>query len=247
MIKTIIVEDEEHSRKTLVNFLRKYCPQVNTVGVASSVQEAVSLINSEKPQLIFLDIDLPDGSGFEVIDALNAPLPDIIFVTAYNQYAVKAFQVSAVDYILKPVDPELLMKAVEKAGQKSDTQQQEKIIEVFRSNTSNQKLQKMALPTQNGIQLVRIDELIRLEADGNYTTVFLRDKRKIVVSRQIKHFEDWLEGLPFFRVHQTHIINLQMVERYIKGEGGTIILEDGSQIEVARRRKEELLRKLNAI
>ncbi len=247
MIKTVIVEDEEHSRKTLVNFLRKYCPQVSTAGVAGSVQEAVSLINSENPQLVFLDIDLPDGSGFEVIDLLNAPLPEIIFVTAYNQYAVKAFQVSAIDYILKPVDPELLMKAVEKVGQKSDAGQQEKKLEVFSSNASNQKLQKMALPTQNGIQLVRIDELIRLEADGNYTTVFLRDKRKIVVSRQIKQFEEWLEGLPFFRVHQTHIINLQMVDRYIKGDGGTVILEDGTQIEVARRRKEELLRKLMTI
>jgi two-component system LytT family response regulator len=246
MTKAIIVEDEEHSRKTLVNFLQKYCPQVVIAGTAASVDDAVSLINFEKPNIVFLDIDLPDGSGFEVLDRLNAPIPDIIFVTAYNQYAVKAFQVSAIDYILKPVDPEILIKAVEKSSKKTDSGQQEKNLEILRINKSGQKLQKMALPTHNGIQLIRIEEIIRLEADGNYTTVFLRDKRKIVVSRQIKHFEEWLDGLPFFRIHQTHIINLEMIERYIKGDGGTVLLEDGSQIEVARRRKEELLRRINS-
>ena len=248
MLKSIIVEDEPHSQKTLANFIRKYCPQLKLVAIAATVSEGIEQINQQKPDLVFMDIDLPDGTGFEIINQLHEPWPSIIFVTAYNQYAVKAFQVSAIDYLLKPVDPELLIKAVEKVQQtENDQQQQSKKVAVFNENRISGKLNKMALPTQHGVQLVHIDEIIRLEADGNYTTVFLKDKSKYMVSRKIKEFETLLESMHFFRIHQSHIVNLLLIDRYVKGEGGTVILEDGTQLEVARRRKEAFLKRIMTV
>lgn len=248
MLRSIIVEDEPHSQKTLANFINKYCPQLEIVSVAATVNEGIEQINQLKPDLVFMDIDLPDGTGFEIISQLHEPWPRIIFVTAYNQYAVKAFQISAIDYLLKPVDPELLIKAVEKVLQTEDEQQQQsKKVAVFNENRISGKLNKMALPTQNGVQLVHINEIVRMEADGNYTTVFLKDKSKFMVSRKIKEFENLLETMHFFRIHQSHIVNLLLIDRYIKGEGGTVILEDGTQLEVARRRKEAFLKRIMTV
>lgn len=248
MIRSIIIEDEPHSQKTLHNFIKKYCAQVEVVSVASTIKMAVEQVHLLKPDLIFLDIDLPDGTGFELLEQIKQPWPGIIFVTAYNQYAVKAFQISAIDYLLKPVDPELLVKAIEKANHSKDNpEQQAKKIAALHENRLSGRLSKMALPTQNGIQLVKIDEVIRLEADGNYTTIFLKDQCKILVSKKIKEFEALLEDTHFFRIHQSHIVNLEVIDRYIKGEGGTVILEDGSQLEVARRRKEEFLKRITSL
>jgi len=245
MIRSIIIEDEQHSQKTLANFLGKYCTQVELVAIAATVKSAVEEINKHKPDLIFLDIDLPDGTGFEMLTQLPQPWPRIIFVTAYNQYAVKAFQISAIDYILKPVDPELLIKAIEKVQQYAESpESQSKKIAALTENTLTGKLNKMALPTQQGIQLVKIDEIVRFEADGNYTTIFLMNKSKHLVSKKIKEFEGMLENTYFFRIHQSHIVNLQLIDRYIKGEGGTVILEDGTQLEVARRRKDDFLKRI---
>ncbi len=249
MLKSIIVEDEPHSQKTLANFIRKYCHQVELLTIAASVSEAIEKINQQKPDLVFMDIDLPDGTGFEVLNQLDEPWPRVIFVTAYNQYAVKAFQISAIDYLLKPIDPELLIKAIEKVEQSDEDakEQQSKKVAVFNENRLAGKLNKMALPTQNGVQLVHIDEIVRMEADGNYTTVFLKDKSKYMVSRKIKEFENLLETMHFFRIHQSHIVNLLLIDRYVKGEGGTVILEDGTQLEVARRRKEAFLKRIMTV
>jgi len=245
MIRSIIIEDEPHSQKTLANFLKKYCTQVELITIAATVKSAVEEINKHKPDLIFLDIDLPDGTGFEMLTQLLQPWPHIIFVTAYNQYAVKAFQICAIDYILKPVDPELLIKAIEKVQHHAEPpESQFKRIAALTENTLTGKLNKIALPTQQGIQLVKIDEIVRLEADGNYTTIFLTNKSKHLVSKKIKEFEEMLKNTHFFRIHQSHIVNLQLIDRYLKGEGGTVILEDGTQLEVARRRKDDFLKRI---
>lgn len=245
MIRSLIIEDELHSQKTLANFIKKYCAQVEIISSATTIKSAIAQINQLRPELIFLDIDLPDGTGFEVLEQIEKPWPRIIFVTAYNQYAVKAFQISAVDYLLKPVDPELLVKAIEKVSHTEEfPEQQTKKLSVLNENRLAGTLNKMALPTQNGIQLVKVDDVVRLEADGNYTTIFLKDKSKILVSKKIKEFEIWLEASHFFRIHQSHIVNLELIDRYIKGEGGTVVLEDGTQLEVARRRKEDFLKRI---
>ncbi len=244
-MKTIIVEDEEHSLKTLSNFLQKYCPATDVVATAETVEHAIELIGVVHPELIFLDIDLPDGSGFDVLDAIPQPWPKVIFVTAYNQYAVKAFQISAIDYLLKPIDPQLLIKAVEKAGNTDEPPEHlVQKVEVLQENRHNGQLHKIAIPTKNGIQMIRIEQIIRLEADRNYTTIFMLDKARHVVTRKIGEFELLLEDMPFYRVHQSHIVNLDFVDRYIRGEGGTVVLEDGSHVEVARRRKEDFLKRI---
>lgn len=245
-MKAIIVEDEAHSRKTLSNFLYKYCPEIEITAQAETVNSAILSVNTTHPDLLFLDIDLPDGSGFDVLDSIVKPWPKIIFVTAYNQYAVKAFQISAIDYLLKPIDPQLLIKAVQKASSNEEPAgQMVQKMEVMRENRISGQLHKIAIPSQNGIQMIRIEDIVRFEADGNYTTIFMRDKSKLVVTKKIKEFEILLEGLHFYRLHQSHIVNLHFVDRYIRGEGGTVVLEDGSQIEVARRRKEDFLERLS--
>lgn len=245
-MKAIIVEDEAHSRKTLTNFLHKYCPEIEITAQEETVKSAVFSINTTPPDLLFLDIDLPDGSGFDVLDSIVKPWPKIIFVTAYNQYAVKAFQISAIDYLLKPIDPQLLINAVQKVSSNEEpTGQMVQKMEVMRENRISGQLHKIAIPSQNGIQMIRIEDVVRFEADGNYTTIFMRDKSKLVVTKKIKEFEMLLEDLHFYRLHQSHIVNLHFVERYIRGEGGTVVLEDGSQIEVARRRKEDFLDRLS--
>ena len=245
MITAVIIEDEIRSRKILINSLANYCEEVNVIGHAATVMDGLYLIKEKKPDLVFMDIDLPDGSGFEILENLPKPRPKVIFVTAYNQYAVNAFQISAIDYLLKPVDPELLQKAVEKVAQADEPEdQQEKKIIAFSENRHSGKLKKMVVPTMHGLQLIRTEDIVRLLADGNYTTIFLKNKKTILVSKKIKDYEAILDTLGFFRVHQSHIINLDLVERYVKGEGGTVILEDGSEVEVARRRKEAFLSRI---
>jgi two-component system LytT family response regulator len=244
-MKAVIIEDEIRSRKILQNSLSNYCKEIEIIGYAETVEKGTEVITTLSPELVFLDIDLPDGSGFEILEQLPKPWPKIIFVTAYNEYAVSAFRISAIDYLLKPVDPELLQSAVQKAIAISEPEeQQEKKIQTFKDNRTSGKLNKMVLPTLSGLQLIRTEEIIRLQSDGNYTTFFLKNKSSIIVSKPIRDYENMLESLGFFRVHQSHIINLEWVDRYIKGDGGTVIMEDGSEVEVARRRKEAFLHRL---
>lgn len=247
MIKAVIIEDEIRSRKILENSLQNYCPKVEIIGHADTVKKGIDIIQKLTPELLFLDIDLPDGSSFEILEHLTKPWPKIIFVTAYNEYAVSAFRISAIDYLLKPVDPELLQSAVTKAIASAEPEEeQEKKIQSLKENRTSGKLNKMVLPTFGGLQLVRTEEIIRLASDGNYTTFHLKNKSSIIVSKPIRDYESLLEPLGFFRVHQSHIINLDYVERYNKGEGGSVVMEDGTEIEVARRRKEAFLLRLTS-
>jgi two-component system LytT family response regulator len=245
MIKALIIEDEIRSRKALENSLNNYCETVQVMGHAETVSDSLLSIKELNPDLLFVDIDLPDGTGFEIFEHLPKPWPKVIFVTAYNQYAVNAFQISAIDYLLKPIDPDLLQKAVQKVTESDDTEeQQENRMNAFAENRQSGKLKKMVVPTTNGLQLVRIEEIVRLQANGNYTTIHLKNKSTILVSKKIKEYESVLDTLGFFRVHQSHIINLDLVEQYIKGEGGTVVLEDGDEIEVARRRKDAFIHRI---
>jgi len=239
-----IVEDEEHSKKTLVNFLTKYVPEASIVGSASLVSQAIIEINSRKPDLIFLDVDLPDGNGFEILDGLTDPVPGVIFVTAYNQYAVRAFQVSAIDYLLKPVDPLLLKKSILKAMSETTSDELKTKKEVLQTNRYD-GLKKLALPTQQGVYMVKIADILRIEADGNYAKIFLISGETVFVSKQLKLFEEWLEGMGFFRVHHSHIINLNFLRKYIKGEGGSVVMDNGHEVEVSRRRKDDFLKAIS--
>jgi two-component system LytT family response regulator len=180
-----------------------------------------------------------------VLNGITNPSPKVIFVTAYNQYAVKAFQVSAIDYLLKPVDPMLLKTAVQKAiDSELSTEDFKTRKEILQTNRTG-GLQKLALPTQQGIQMVKINDIIRIEADGNYAKIYLVNAESVFVSKQLKVFENWLEGLSFFRVHHSHIINLNYLQKYIKGDGGSVIMDNGHEVEVSRRRKDEFLKMIS--
>lgn len=245
MIRAILVDDEEKSRNTLKALLEKNCPDVEICDLAESVDEALVSIKKHQPDLIFLDIEMPHGSGFTLLEKLINPDFDVIFTTAYNDYAIKAIKFSALDYLLKPIDVDDLIKAVNKVKNKPGNQ---KSIPDFELLLSNLKLKsgsaKIAVPTFDGLQMIDAKNIIKCIADESYTHIFLVDGSKIVVSRILKEYEELLSDLNFFRVHNSCLINLAHVTKYIKGDGGYVIMSDTKTVEVSRRKKAELLIRL---
>jgi len=251
MLKALIVEDEKNSQQLLKTFLHEYCEGVEVVAIAGSVKEALSAIQSHNPDLVFQDIELPDGDGFQVLEKTPKITFDIIFTTAYDQYALKAFKFSATDYLLKPIDIEELQAAVARVVEKRSAQpekvEQKEKMDVLVQQVRNPQvhLRRIVLPTSSGFTVVNPDNIIRCESDRNYTYVFLDDKRKILVSRTIKDYEEMLEEYNFFRIHQSHLINLNFLKNYIRGRGGAVELTDGTIIDVSARRKADFMRKLS--
>lgn len=239
MIRTIIIDDEERGRRTLKTQIGKYCPELEIVGEANGVQSGLEIIRHEKPDAVFLDIQMQDGTGFDLLEQIPHVNFAIIFATAYDQYAVQAFKFSATDYLLKPIDPDQLIKAVAKLQSELNSHNLSKKLEALFSNKNN--FEKIALPTFDGIILVKIKEIIRCQSESNYTTLFLPQGCKIVVTKTLKDFDEMLTPLGFFRIHQSHLINMAFVNKYIKGDGGSVKMEDGTVLEVARRRKDTFL------
>jgi two-component system LytT family response regulator len=239
MIRTIIIDDEERGRRTLKTQINKYCPELEIVGEANGVQSGLEIIRHEKPDVVFLDIQMQDGTGFDLLEQIPQVNFAIIFATAYDQYAVQAFKFSATDYLLKPIDPDHLIKAVEKLQSELNSQSLSKKLEALFSNRNN--FEKIALPTFDGIILVKIKQIIRCQSESNYTTLFLPENEKIVVTKTLKDFDEMLTPLGFFRIHQSHLINMAFVNKYIKGDGGSVKMDDGTVLEVARRRKDTFL------
>jgi two-component system LytT family response regulator len=240
MIRAIIIDDEPESRKVVANILNNFCKDVTILGEADGVASGIKLINQEQPDVIFLDIQMPDGDGFDILESFETITFHVIFITAYNQYAIKAIEFSAIDYLLKPLDPAKLLKAVEKLKNLSPkTNQSSERVEMLLKNKNN--ISKIALPTLNGYRFVRVRDIIRCEANNNYTSFYLQTTEKIVVTRTLKDFELILKDDSFIRVHQSHLINVDYVEQYIKGDGGTAIMSDGSEVEISRRKKDQFL------
>lgn len=240
---TVIVEDEEPNSSALSSMLHEYCPSVKNLAVFTNIKEAENGIIKLKPDLIFLDIVLGNENGFDLLKTLPDPLPKIIFTTAFNEYALRAIKVSAVDYLLKPISIKELQDAVEKAARAID---HNKHLHAFKQNifSSNNKLHKIALPTSDGHIFAEISDIISLKADGSYTHINLVKKQSILVSKQLKEYEYMLDGENFFRVHHSHIVNVEHIAKYIRGSGGYLVMSDGSTIDVAMRRKEDLLQRL---
>jgi two-component system LytT family response regulator len=240
MIRAIIIDDEPESRKVVANILNNFCKDVTILGEADGVASGIKLINQEQPDVVFLDIQMPDGDGFDILESFETITFHVIFITAYNQYAIKAIEFSAIDYLLKPLDPAKLLKAVEKLKNLSPkTNQSSERVEMLLKNKNN--ISKIALPTLNGYRFVRVRDIIRCEANNNYTSFYLQTTEKIVVTRTLKDFELILKDDSFIRVHQSHLINVDYVEQYIKGDGGTAIMSDGSEVEISRRKKDQFL------
>lgn len=246
MIRTVIVDDETDSRSVLEKLLETYCPQVTVVGTASGVDTALALIREMNPDLVFLDIEMIHGNGFDLLNGLLPLSFQVIFVTAFDEYAIKAFKYSAVDYLLKPVDIEELQGAVEKASARMQDKVDLTPIRTLLQNVGVMQLsqQKMAIPTINGLSFIAMHDIIRFEAQGNYTAIYITNGQTLMATRNIKEYELLLPEAIFCRIHNSHIINLQKIQKYQKGRGGQVIMEDGTAIEVAIRRRQEFLQRV---
>jgi len=215
------------------------------MAICYSASEGIAKISELKPDLIFLDIEMPHMNGFQMLEQLPKINFEIIFTTSYDQYAITAFKFSALDYLLKPVDREELEKAMQKISKKINppiSQQLEILLQ--RINQPSVPVQRIALPTMQGLEFVPVDSIIHCTSRNNYTEFFLKDKKKLLVSRTLKEVEDMLADHSFLRVHNSHVVNLNAITRYAKGEGGYLIMTDGSTIDVSRSRKELLMQKL---
>jgi len=242
--KVVIVEDEVHQQERLRGLLDKLVPEVAIAGVAPDIDSAYHLINAEKPELVFLDVMLPPYTGFDLLARFRTINFEIIFTTSFEEFAVKAFRLSAVDYLLKPVVEEELLQAVQKFIAKRGLNVASAHLDVLLSNLQNagQHQKRIALPTFTGYVFVVVSDIVRCESDNTYTTFFLKDKRKIMISKTLKECESLLSDFAFFRVHHSNLINLDHIVEYQKGEGGVVKMIDGSSVDVSRRRKDEFLR-----
>jgi two-component system, LytTR family, response regulator len=243
MIKAILVDDEKHCRETLSIQLEKYCSEVQLLAQCNSAVQGLEAIAQYQPDVVFLDVEMPKMNGFEMLQQFSHIPFDVIFTTGYDAYAIKAFRFSAIDYLLKPVDKDELIKAVAKVSQKTGhnlTQQLDILLEKL--GTKQVSLQKIALPTLDGFELVPLDNILHCEADSNYTHVVLKHAKKVLVSRTLKEIEELLDGHAFLRIHHSYLVNLNEIVRYIRGEGGYVIMSDNTSITVSRSRKDALLK-----
>ena len=245
MIKAIIFEDETDCCETIAELLHTYFPAIEVTGIYHNGTEALPAILHQQPDLVFLDVEMPKMNGFEMLEQLPQVNFDIIFTTSYDQYALKAIRFSAIDYLLKPIDRNELQKAVQKVIQRSQ-RTISKQVEVLmqRIHQPAKSISKIALPTMEGLQLIPVDSIIRCESEGNYTVLMLKNKQKVIVSTVLKDIEEMLEDYSFARVHRSYLVNLNEVEKYVKGEGGYLVMSDGSSVDVSRTKKELLLKKL---
>lgn len=245
MIKALIVDDEPYSCETLATLLSRYCPEITIIGSCSNGIEALVIIQKQSPNLVFLDVEMPKMNGFEMLEQLPSINFDLIFTTSYDQYALKAFRFSAIDYLLKPIDREELQKAVQKIVQRTQVPTAQQLEILFQKmHRGSLVVSKIALPTMEGLQMVTIDSIISCDSDSNYTIIRLKNKEKLVVSRTLKDVEELLEDHAFVRVHHSHLVNLNEVVKYVKGEGGYLVMSDGATIDVSRSKKEVLLKRL---
>jgi two-component system LytT family response regulator len=244
MINAVLIDDEKHGLETLSMLLTRYCKEVNIVEMCNSAKKGVEAINKHKPDLVFLDIEMPMMNGFELLEQFNEISFAVIFTTSYDQYAIKAFRYSALDYLLKPIDPEELVVSVKKVASKKSLPFAEQFdILLKQIKHKGTGFEKIAVPTIEGFELIRADQIIRCEADDNYTHLYLKNKTKIVASRMLKEMEELLEGFQsFVRVHNSHLVNMNEVSKYIRGEGGYLLMSDGSTVSISKSRRESLIK-----
>lgn len=241
-MRTIIIEDEEQAVSALLGDLKKHCPEVEIVGKADSVEEGVELIQKVNPDLVFLDIQLSDGLGFDVLEVYNQSNFKIIFTTAYSQYAIKAIKFSALDYLLKPINTEELKIAVKKALESNKETNQSKIESFIKNQNLLNPNKRIALQTSQGVFLHELQTIIRCNSEGNYTSIHFTNGKKLLIGKPLKEYEDILSGFGFERIHHSHIINLNHLISYQNKDGGYVVLSDNSSLPVSSRKKGQLLK-----
>ena len=242
-IKSLIVDDEQHCIETLAWQLEKYTPEIDLVGTFVSPISALNFLQSHPVDLLFLDIEMPEMNGFDLLQQCHDIHFDVIFTTAYDAFAVKAFKASAIDYLLKPIDKEDLISAVQKANNTQESSLLPDQMEILYQALHPQKPKKerIAVPTQDGLHFVKIKEIMYCISTSNYTNIHLIDGKKILVSRTLKEIEGMLSEEGFLRIHNSHLINLSKIEKYMRGDGGFVIMDDQKALSVSRSRKEALL------
>jgi two-component system, LytTR family, response regulator len=243
MITAVLIDDDKHLREGLKALLERYTNEINIIGEAESVKTGVEILEKLQPQVIFLDIHLADGTGFDILEQLNGKnKANIVFITAHEQYAVKAFKFSALDFILKPVDPEELQNTIAKikstVGKNHSFDHIDLLLENIRKKVDNFK--RIALSTSDGIHLFDVSDIIRCEAKANYTEFFIKNHKPVLISKTLKEYEELLTEHGFERIHQSHLINLSFLKSYIKSDGGYVVMADNTNIPIAQSKRERL-------
>jgi len=236
MIRTVVIEDEEHSRNMLMEMLRDHCRQLNVVGNADSVKTGLTAIAEQRPELVFLDIELQSETSFEILEKLPEINFELVFTTAFDHYALKAIKFCAIDYLLKPIDLSELQIAVAKAEKRLNREYLNKNLEVLVNNlkSSSQNNHRIALSTLEGLLFVNVSDIIYCESSGPYTHFIFKYADKIITSKHLKEYEDLLSGYDFFRIHKSYLVNLNEIKKYIRGEGGQIIMSNGAALNVSK-------------
>lgn len=248
-MKVLVVDDEKRVRESTIFLLNQYCSEVTEILEADGVRSADQLLTQQTADVVLLDIQLKDGSGFDLIPRLRERNIPVIFVTAYEQFAIRAFKVSALDYLLKPIDPDDLVNAIRKVEERAKEEDMGEKLNIFlKSNAASGNFpEKIVLRTSGSIYIVDTADIIYCEADKNYTTFYVKDRPKILVSRNIGEYEELLANGSFMRIHQSVLFNLKYLERYEKGEGGSVITSYGHELPVASRKKDQLMKYLNSL
>lgn len=243
MITAIIIDDEQRSRDVLKKSIEKYCKDVSIIGMGTCVDDAVDLIHSFNPDLVFLDIEMPQGNGFTLFDKIKNIHFDIIFTTAYEEYAVKAFRVSALDYLTKPIDHRQLVDAINRLKNKKKLQINEQRFALLLENISNRpdEFNKIAFPTNEGYTMINTADIVYCEADENYTLIYLLNGERMVVSKTLKLVEELLPSKTFYRIHRSFVVNLNLINEYTKENGNSVIMKTGKSLDVSERNKKSFL------
>lgn len=247
-LKTLIVDDEQDAVSFIASIIGEYCPRLEVIGTASSARDGVKIILEQSPDLVFLDVEMPHGSGFDLLQQFPEKSFDVIFITAFNHYAIRAIKFSAVDYILKPINISEFREAVEKVIHKRNTDQNRNASYTsLLENLQTAQPSRLAIPTSEGMEYLDTHDIVRIEADRSYSWFFLVNSRKILVSRNLKEYQELLGDLNFFRPHNSHLINLGHVKKYIRHEGGIIEMKDGSQVPLSKPRRDFFLSHMGRI
>jgi two-component system, LytTR family, response regulator len=240
MIKAVIVDDEQNCVEMLEWLLKTYCPVVSVAAMCTSGEEGIKAIQKHKPDVVFLDIEMPKMNGFDMLEAIGDITFEVVFTTAYNKFAIKAFRYSALNYLLKPIDPDDLQLTVKRIEEKKSfpgKQQLELLLQNMRE--ANPKVNRVALSTGDGLIFVNTNEIMYCQAESNYTNVVLTNNLKILVAKTLKDIDETLSGKDFFRIHNSFLININEIRKFVRGEGGYIVMNDGTQITIARSKREE--------
>lgn len=246
-MKAIIIDDETNSRDALLNKLTQHCPQLQVLTLCENGEEGIAAIEAQRPDIVFLDVEMPRMNGFTMLQQLTNRSFEVIFTTAYDHYAIQALRFSAIDYLVKPIDTDELVTAVARATEKKrQSPVMNQRIENLLYNIMNEKTygQRIAIPVQEGLEFIEQQEILYLEAKSNYTEISMQNGSRLVVSKTLKDFEEMLPGAVFIRIHHSWLINKFHVKKYVKGDGGQVIMRNDKALDVARRKKEEFLKSI---